>query len=923
MSSSQLWRLAGPLALAVTLLAACGGPSVTESLAAAKAHMQSRQFASAVIELKNAIGKEPSQPEIRYLLGVTLREVGQLNQALIEFRKAQELGYDANVLVPQIVSTLLQSGAAKEALAEIESAKVTQAAARSELDYLRGEAHFFSGATGAARQSYQAAFSGEVDHPLARARVATLDKDYGAALIFVDKALVDRPFDVGARILKARILSTQGRRDTAADVFEATMRDSPGDTRGYTLGVPALIDAKQLDRAAKAVEAFKKSFPGAPLAQYLNAQVLHGRGENSQARDAMLQVVKAFPDDYSVHYLFGSIEYTLQNDVSAERHLARALVMSPDDTRIRQMLASTYVRLSRYADARTVLKPLLDDSSPSAETLALAGNVAFGGRDYKGAEAYLLRALSAQPKDAAMLFQLGRARLRMGRVAEALQNVNDAIALDPKLVAADALLVEHYASKREAEKAVQTAQRAVGRAPEMPETHNMLGLALLSQNDRTAARKAFEKALEVSGTFIPALQNLTRLDVKEKRVSAAEARLKELYAKHPRNEPLAFQYATFLAQKTGESAPALGILDEIITQNPASVRIRLLKIDKLMKAGDSRGAVDAAEAAEAILPGDPGILFALARAQQANRNFAAARTTYGKLAVSMKQSPAPHLGLAEVYAAEKNWADARSSILKAIDADSEGLSARVALVNLDIQSGRLDLARQSALAIQSKWPRLAEGFVVEGKVLVAQKAFDTAETVLRRGVEASEDPALVARLYAFLLERGKGDAADAFVSEWFAKRSPDVRILISAGDSRLARGDFPAAEKWYRKALPAAQKIPGVLNNLALALGKQRNPDALSIIERALALSPGDPSILDTAGWIHTELGDAGKAVDYLTEASAARPDDTSIRLNLVRALSKAGNSAKAREELVRVTQGLTTASQKSEIARLRAELGG
>lgn len=925
MFSSLSSRLVSSVTLSIALLSGCGGPSATDSLAAAKAHMQSRQFASAVIELKNAIGQDPSQGETRYLLGVALREVGQLNQAMIEFRKAQELGYDANVIVPQIVSTLLQSGSSKDAIGEIESAKLTQDKAKRELDFLRGEAHFFLGDADLARQYYRAALSGDAGHPFASARLAVLDKNFDGALPYVDKALADRPFDVSARMLKARILSAQGKKREAADVYEATMRDSPGDTRAYIAGIPELIETKQLDRASKAVDAFKKAFPGTPLAQFLHAQVLHGRGENGQAREAMLQVIKVFPDDYGAHYLLGSIEYTLQNDVSAERHLSRALVMEPDNGRIRQMLVSTYLRLGQFAEANAVLKPLLSAPSPSADTLALAGNVAIGAKDYKGAEGFLVRALSEKPRDAGLLMQIGRARLRMGRFSDAIQSLDEAIAINPKLVAADALLVDHYLSKRELDKALQAASRAVGRAPELPESHNMLGLALLAKNDRPRARDAFQKALVASETYLPALQNLTRLDVREKRVAEAEARLKALYEKHPRDESLAFQYASFLAQKPTDARAesVLSVLDAIITQNPASVRTRLLKVEKLLSAGDSKAAVNAAELADAAAPGDPAILYALARAQQANRNFAAARTTFGKLAVSMKRSATPHLGLAEVHAAERNWPEARAAILRAIEVDPDNLTARVALVNLDIQSGHLDLARQSSQAIQSKWPAMADGFVAEGKVLVAQKAFDDAESVLRRGIDVTQDPALVARLYAFLLERGKGDAADSLVNGWSGKRPADARILISAGDSRLARGDYGAAEKWYRKALPIAPASPGLLNNLAWALGKQHSPEALDFIQKALALNLGDPAVLDTAGWLHTEMGDATKAVAYLEEAAKARPDDTSIRLNLVRALAKAGNAAKAREELGRVTKGLTTASQKSEIAKLQAQLGG
>src|SRR5690606_42130277 len=58
-----------------------------------------------------------------------------------------------------------------------------------------------------------------------------------------------------------------------------------------------------------------------------------------------------------------------------------------------------------------------------------------------------------------------------------------------------------------------------------------------------------------------------------------------------------------------------------------------------------------------------------------------------------------------------------------------------------------------------------------------------------------------------------------------------------------------------------------------LADRNERLPEALELIIRALSLLPGDPYILDSMGWVQFRLGHNDKAIDYLRQAYALRPE--------------------------------------------------
>lgn len=58
-----------------------------------------------------------------------------------------------------------------------------------------------------------------------------------------------------------------------------------------------------------------------------------------------------------------------------------------------------------------------------------------------------------------------------------------------------------------------------------------------------------------------------------------------------------------------------------------------------------------------------------------------------------------------------------------------------------------------------------------------------------------------------------------------------------------------------------------------LAEHSDRLPEALELIEKAIKLSPGDPYIMDSLGWVHYRMGNINQGLDYLKQAFGLNPD--------------------------------------------------
>jgi tetratricopeptide (TPR) repeat protein len=68
---------------------------------------------------------------------------------------------------------------------------------------------------------------------------------------------------------------------------------------------------------------------------------------------------------------------------------------------------------------------------------------------------------------------------------------------------------------------------------------------------------------------------------------------------------------------------------------------------------------------------------------------------------------------------------------------------------------------------------------------------------------------------------------------------------------------------------------PHAYNALGYTLADKtdRLAEAQELIEKALALLPGDPFILDSLGWVHYRRGELEVALEYLQMAMEQQPD--------------------------------------------------
>ena len=116
-----------------------------------------------------------------------------------------------------------------------------------------------------------------------------------------------------------------------------------------------------------------------------------------------------------------------------------------------------------------------------------------------------------------------------------------------------------------------------------------------------------------------------------------------------------------------------------------------------------------------------------------------------------------------------------------------------------------------------------------------------------------------------------------------ASKTPDWQLIYSRGRANERLGRWKLAEADLIRALSLRPDDAELLNYLGYAWidRGERVPEALAMVEKAVAANPRAGAIIDSLGWAHFRLGDFRKAVEILEQAIELEAGDPEINNHL------------------------------------------
>jgi len=128
---------------------------------------------------------------------------------------------------------------------------------------------------------------------------------------------------------------------------------------------------------------------------------------------------------------------------------------------------------------------------------------------------------------------------------------------------------------------------------------------------------------------------------------------------------------------------------------------------------------------------------------------------------------------------------------------------------------------------------------------------------------------------SLLIQAGHTEVASDLLDRALNRYPNETDLLFARVLLNDSRDNRAASERDLRQIIAMQPEDSRALNHLGYMLADQteRYDEALELLERAIALSPEDPAIIDSLGWAQYKVGDLETALINLRRAFAAFPD--------------------------------------------------
>jgi putative PEP-CTERM system TPR-repeat lipoprotein len=916
----------GIAALASSLiLSGCTGDTPESLQAKAQSALQAGNTRAAILHLKTVLQAQPDAAEPRFQLGAALLADGDPGGAQIELSRALDQGYPRDKALPLLARALLLSGQGKRLTSLYSTVDLEDKAAQAALKSYVAAAWGEQGDRAKTEAAVQAALAAQPEHPQAlvlRARMIAGTGEFDNALKIVDQVLAREPGRFDAWVLKGELLAYSKNDIPAA---EAAFRKALEFEKAYLPAHSALVSsrlrASDLPGARKQADALRALLPNHPQTVFIDAYVAALDKQYPRARELVQQVLRVLPDHTSVLQLAGTVEAELGALVHAESLFGKALRLDPTLDNARRNLAQAQLRLGKPRAAHDTLKPLLAASSTDGGALAIAGEAALAAGDPAAAEVYFGRAAQADPSNPRTRTALVMTRLARGETAESFSSLK-AISAQSNDTYADLALVSAHLKRGEYDAALAAVDVVARKLPEGATAPDLRGRVLATKGDLAGARAAFEQALARDPASVATHLSLNEIDFREKRPEQALARLDKALTSQPGNSALLTARAHVLERSAAPVEEVKTALAAAVQAAPADVGARVAQVDALLRAKQYKEALIAAQAADAAIPGDLGILDALGRAQALAGDTQQAIGTFRRITNIEPGLPQPHLRLAAMHRDQGNTSAAIASLRRAVELDPDQVQARSDLIDLLVRNKQAKQAVDIAREMQTRSPQSPSGYLLEGATQMRLNDPAAAAAVYRKGMAAARDQGEIARLlFRALIITKREPEALRHAESWLQRAPDDAAMHYEVGTTEIDRGNLESAEKHLRRAAALRDDHPMVLNNLAWVLATRGKPGALPLARRAVELRPNDANLLDTLATVLAAERQFGEAIAVQKRAIEVAPGEPALRLHLAQIALQANDKALARSELDRLSGLGTKFPGHAEVARLISKL--
>lgn len=574
------------------------------------------------------------------------------------------------------------------------------------------------------------------------------------------------------------------------------------------------------------------------------------------------------------------LEYALANHALARSTEARAIARKilerePANEEALILLAETGVTTRDSQEARRIIEQARAQQPGQAVFEVALGILHSAQTEEAEAEKAFRRALELDPKSAAAHSQLGSLLLRKGDSSAGTAELKAAAELSPLRSPRRIKYADHLMQSGANDEAWRELELITKQAPDyMPAWTQIMRLAFqMARYDESLA--AADKVIAVDRTNYDAW--MQRVAVKLLRGDLDDVigdlkKVEEVYNKSPE---VKYQLALVFSQKA-EYYQAEQHLQQALRLAPSYDEATLLMAEIQLRKGNTSAATVGLRQFLKRRPQSTQAHILLAQAHRADQESAQALTVLQSLAEIFPNHPDAHYLVGLTLLELDRRGEARAAFEKALTLSGRYWPALEMLCELDLAEKRAPQATARLEQLLAKFPDAVPLWLLRAKTRVALNDPAGAEADLHKAI--AMDPAaaypyvLLSRIYLYT---GRLEQSLEKLTVLSAQQ-PSANLWMQIGMLQAMLQQYEAARASYEKVLTLDPRFAPALNNLALLSADHfgQVEKAQDYIRKAREISPNDPVLADTAGWILIHRGQYESALRLLQSAAERLPGD-------------------------------------------------
>lgn len=450
--------------------------------------------------------------------------------------------------------------------------------------------------------------------------------------------------------------------------------------------------------------------------------------------------------------------------------------------------------------------------------------------------------------------------------------------LDPDNEEASATALALAASNGETEGLVNALRLRLQQAKNKEQAIYQTASIVARMNDKKMALDVYEKAVEgvvddQSTSFMLMADLAYQVNELEKAWQSSLKAL-ELDAASDASAERVLQYG-----RENHKKEAMKIVGNFIQTNANARRLRLLYISEMVSDKQFDAAIHELKKMEKTFPEDFDLLYMEAQVYyQAKKPAQAKKLLKQFLDVQIQRRAA--LSDAETDA-QGQAADARIMLAQIYEEEQNYRAAISQLEKIDEPGAQMQIAMQIA--------------VLHGKNGNEAKATTMLQSLKP---EEEEDAVRIRLMQAFIYRNaGKADQAIRYLQQADKEMPKNALIKYELAMMYEQQGSFAEMETLLREVISLKPSSPDAYNALGYVFADQNMhlEEAQLLLDRAVALAPESPFILDSMGWLQFRLGNLELAFEYLENAFELS-EQADIAAHLGEVLWVKGEKDKARD---------------------------